>query len=63
MFTIYLKHNEDLQNYVSKHKEAQQLDFKFNLKAGQTHTNLLNYILLLGPNHVFNDNLHNLCNL
>lgn len=40
-----------------------QLDFKFNLEAGQIHTNLLNYMLVLAPNHVFNHNLHNVCNL
>lgn len=48
---------------MSKHKEAEQFDLKFNLKAGQIKADLLDYLLALAPNHAFNQNLHNVCNL
>lgn len=36
---------------MSKHKGAEQLDLKFNLKAKQINADLLDYLLVLAPNH------------
>lgn len=48
---------------MSKHKEAEQFDLKFNLKAKQKNADLLDYLLVLAPNHAFIHHLHHGCNL
>lgn len=48
---------------MSKHKEAEPFDLKFNLKAKQINAHLLDYLLVLASNHAFIHHLHQGCNL